>query len=283
MVLPQLRSVLSPPSPDSPTLVFPDTSLTVLRAIVTLLYEGSIITSHHIMAEVLATLKNLGMDPDKFTKVSFILIIFKSISLLLVQTFLTIFEPRNAQQETKKRKRKALKEEEVREEEEHKEKKMKGTITIRRRKARERSHSCQLCDFWCETVKAMSEHTESQHPGQTLLCPFPGCQKQLQSYMKLRTHQHGAKHFVTDHSKEKDSQEAEKSLKLNNNENDEAETETNGAEGGNSSEPGQEEEDSVSRIKLEGGLTGITEIKLSVDQLLDEIDLKPELDDEVKE
>ena len=136
MVLPQLRSVLSPPSPDSPTLVFPDTSLTVLRAIVTLLYEGSIITSHHIMAEVLATLKNLGMDPDKFTKVCVILIIFKSISLLLVQTFLTIFEPRNAQQETKKRKRKAFEEEAVREEEEeHKEKKMKkGTITIRRRK-----------------------------------------------------------------------------------------------------------------------------------------------------
>merc|ERR1712150_21410 len=130
-------------------------------------------------------------------------------------------------------------------EEEEEDEKEKGKK--RRRKAREKSHRCQLCQFWCETVKAMSEHTELQHPGKTLRCPFPGCQKELQSYMKLRSHQHSAKHFLTDHSKEKVSQDPEKSFKLNNNENDEAGTETNATVGGKCLELGKEEDDSVSK------------------------------------
>ena len=68
--------------------------------------------------------------------------------------------------------------------------------------------------------------------------------------MKLRTHQHTAKHFLTDHNnkeKEKDSRDPEKSLKLNNNENDEAGAGTKTTKGGKSTEPGQEEDDPVSR------------------------------------
>ena len=273
MVLPLLRGVVPPllRDMDSPTVVFPDTSVTVLRAIVTLFYEGTIITTQHITSDVLTTLKNLGIDPDRLTKVgfNFNLLILKSISLLLVQTFLTIFEPRivleglsSAQHETKKKKRKASKEAEGEKENGKK----------RRRKGRERSHSCQLCEFWCETVKAMSEHTESQHPGETLHCPYPGCQRQLESYMKLRTHQHYAKHFITDYNKEKDSQDVEKSFKLNNNENAEAGTETNATEGEKSLEPLQEEDQ-----------TGTTEVNLSTGQPSDELDVKPEFADEAKE
>ena len=66
---PLLNSVVSPLELDCPTVVFPGTSVTVLQAIVTLIYEGSTITSKHIMSEVLATMENLGIDPDKFSKV----------------------------------------------------------------------------------------------------------------------------------------------------------------------------------------------------------------------
>ena len=54
-MLPQLRSVVSPVLQDCPSLLFPDTSLTVLQAIVT-----------------------LGIDSDKFTKVGFSIISLKS-------------------------------------------------------------------------------------------------------------------------------------------------------------------------------------------------------------
>ena len=203
------------------------------------------------------------------------MLILTSIPLLHVQSFLTIFEQRkvleglsSAQHETKKKKRKATKEAEGEKENGKK----------RRRKGRERSHSCQLCEFWCETVKAMSEHTESQHPGQTLHCPYPGCQKQLESYMKLRTHQHYAKHFITDHNKEKDSRDVEKSFKLNNNENAEAGSETNATEGEKSSEPLQEEDQTgTTEVNLS------TKLKLSTDQPSDEVDVKHEVDDEAKE
>ena len=66
-----LRSVVSPLDLDCLTVVFPDTSVTVLQAIVTLFYEGIVITSQHITSEVLATIKNLGIDPDQFSKVGF--------------------------------------------------------------------------------------------------------------------------------------------------------------------------------------------------------------------
>ena len=98
----------------------------------------------------------------------------------------------------------------------------------------------------------MSEHTESQHPGETLHCPFPGCQFQRPSFMKVRTHQHQAKHFIiADHSKEKESQEAGKTCEFNSNENDEAGTETiaTGEKEGLESE--QEGEDADSRVELE--------------------------------
>ena len=121
----------------------------------------------------------------------------------------------------------------------------------------------------------MSEHTELQHPGQTLRCPFPGCKKQLQSFMKLRTHQHTAKHFLTDHNKEKDSRDVEKSFKFNNNENDGAGEETNATEGEKSSEPVQEEEDQPG--------TTPTEPNLCTDLPSDELNVKPEFDDEVKD
>ena len=89
VVLPLLSSEILPLDLDSPTLVFPGTSVTALQAIVTLFYEGSIITSQQITTEVLTTLENLGIDPDKFTKnkVGFRLIIFKSSSLLLCLVF----------------------------------------------------------------------------------------------------------------------------------------------------------------------------------------------------
>ena len=69
MLLPLLTGVVSPPHLDCPTVLFPDTSVSVLQAIVCLFYEGSVIASQQITAEVLTTLENLGMDPDKFTKV----------------------------------------------------------------------------------------------------------------------------------------------------------------------------------------------------------------------
>ena len=70
-MLPLLGSLVSPLLQDSPSLLFPDTSVAVLQAMVTLFYEGSIITSQQITAEVLSTLKNLGIDPDKFSEVRF--------------------------------------------------------------------------------------------------------------------------------------------------------------------------------------------------------------------
>ena len=69
VMLPLLGSLVSPRLQDSPSLLFPETSVAVLQAIVTLFYEGSIITSQQITAEVLSTLKNLGIDPDKFSEV----------------------------------------------------------------------------------------------------------------------------------------------------------------------------------------------------------------------
>ena len=63
-----LRSVVSPLDLDCLTVVFPDTSVTVLQAIVSLFYEGIVITSQHITSEFLATIKNLGIDPDQFSK-----------------------------------------------------------------------------------------------------------------------------------------------------------------------------------------------------------------------
>ena len=71
MVLPLLTGVVSPPHLDCPTVLFPDTSVSVLQAIVCLLYEGSVIASQQITAEVLTTLENLGIDPDKVSKVGF--------------------------------------------------------------------------------------------------------------------------------------------------------------------------------------------------------------------
>ena len=68
-MLPLLRSVVSPLELDCPTVMFPDTSVTVLQAIVALFYEGSVITSQQISEEVLATLENLGIDPDNYSKV----------------------------------------------------------------------------------------------------------------------------------------------------------------------------------------------------------------------
>ena len=82
MVLPLLSDVVSPLHLDSPTILFPETSVSVLRAIVSLFYEGIVITSQQITAEVLRTLKNLGFDPDRFTKVQVWLIISKLIPLL---------------------------------------------------------------------------------------------------------------------------------------------------------------------------------------------------------
>ena len=166
---------------------------------------------------------------------------------------------------TKKRKRKVSKEEEDGEEEEEerdqniKKRKRKVSkeeedgdrdwkdedqkIKKRKRKVRERSHNCQLCDFWCETVKVMAEHTELQHPGETLYCPFPGCLVQRNNYMKLRSHQHNAKHFIINLNKERNRQDVEKSVKLNNNEDDETGTENNSTAGVKSFKPGPVDED----------------------------------------
>ena len=76
-MLPHLKNVVSPLLQDCPSLVFPDTSLTVLQAILTLCYEGTMISSQQIIVEVLGAMKNLGIDPDKFTKVGFAIISFK--------------------------------------------------------------------------------------------------------------------------------------------------------------------------------------------------------------
>ena len=55
--------------------------------------------------------------------------------------------------------------------------------------------------------------------------------------MKVRTHQHQAKHFIiADHSKEKESQEPGKTCEFNSNENDDAGTEINTSGGENISE-----------------------------------------------
>ena len=70
-MLPLLSSVVSPLELDCPTVMFPDTSVTVLQAIVALFYEGSVITSQQIFEEVLATLENLGIDADNYSKVGF--------------------------------------------------------------------------------------------------------------------------------------------------------------------------------------------------------------------
>ena len=77
-MLPHLKNVVSPLLQDCPSLVFPDTSLTVLQAILTLFYEGTMISSQQIIVEVLGAMKNLGIDSDKFTKVGFTIISFKS-------------------------------------------------------------------------------------------------------------------------------------------------------------------------------------------------------------
>ena len=69
VLLPLLPGVVPPPHLDCPTVLFPDTSVCVLRAIVSLFYEGTVITSQQVTAEVLTTLENLGIDPDSFTKV----------------------------------------------------------------------------------------------------------------------------------------------------------------------------------------------------------------------
>ena len=102
----------------------------------------------------------------------------------------------------KKRKRKVSQDEEDGDKDwkEEKDEKTKK----RKRKVRERSHNCQLCDFWCETVKIMAEHTELQHPEETLYCPFPGC------LVQLRTHQHNGQHFITNLNKERNRQDVEK-------------------------------------------------------------------------
>ena len=101
----------------------------------------------------------------------------------------------------------------------------------RKKKGRETSQNCQLCEFQCKTVKAMSEHCHLQHPGQTLHCPFPACQIQRTNYMKLRTHQHATKHFITkdlsNHKNEND--QGEKSFQLNNNERKENVNESGGS------------------------------------------------------
>ena len=77
-MLPQLRSVVFPLLQDCPSIVFSDTSLTVLQAILTLFYEGTMISSQQIIVEVLGAMKNLGINSDKFTKVGFTMISFKS-------------------------------------------------------------------------------------------------------------------------------------------------------------------------------------------------------------
>ena len=77
-MLPQLRSVVFPLLQDCPSIVFSDTSLTVLQAILTLCYEGTMISSQQIIVEVLGAMKNLGIDSDKFTKVGFTIISFKT-------------------------------------------------------------------------------------------------------------------------------------------------------------------------------------------------------------
>ena len=81
VVLPLLPDVVSPLHLDSPTLLFPETSVSVLRAIVSLFYEGTVITSQEITSEVLTTMINLGLDPEKFSKVDltecFVFILFK--------------------------------------------------------------------------------------------------------------------------------------------------------------------------------------------------------------
>ena len=77
-MLPQLRSVVFPLLQDCPSIVFSDTSLTVLQAILTLFYEGTMISSQQIIVEVLGAMKNLGIDSDKFTKVGFTIISFKT-------------------------------------------------------------------------------------------------------------------------------------------------------------------------------------------------------------
>ena len=67
---------------------------------------------------------------------------------------------------------------------------------MRKRKQRETSHSCQLCHYICKTVKMMTEHTNSQHQGETFQCPYPGCCFQKESYRQIRKHQHNNKHFT---------------------------------------------------------------------------------------
>ena len=102
--------------------------------------------------------------------------------------------------------------------------------------------------------------------------------------MKLRTHQHNGngQHFITNLNKERNRQDVEKSLKLNNNEDDEDGTENNTTAGEKSSKPGPVEEDADSEVKLEDANVETTEIKVSPEQPLDELDLRLEEDDEVK-
>ena len=146
--------------------------------------------------------------------------------------------PEVLSQETKRRKRKVPKEEE------------KGKVKKRGRKAREESQTCQLCDFSCQTVKDMSDHSESEHPGETLKCPFPGCRFQRQNYMKVRIHQYTAKHFIiADHNQERVSQDAKKTFEFNSNENDEAGSEAIATEEKKTLDSFQKEEDSESRIE----------------------------------
>ena len=103
--------------------------------------------------------------------------------------------------------------------------------------------------------------------------------------MKLRTHQHNGngQHFITNLNKERNRQDVEKSVKLNNNEDDETGTENNSTAGVKSSKPGPVEEDADSEVKSEdANVAGTTEIKVSPEQPLDELDLRLEEDDEVK-
>ena len=63
-MLPQLRSVF-PLLQDCPSIVFSDTSLTVLQALLMLFYEGTMISSQQIIVEGLGTMMILTSLPLK--------------------------------------------------------------------------------------------------------------------------------------------------------------------------------------------------------------------------
>lgn len=209
VVLPWLRSVLSPLDQDSPTVVFPDTSVSALQAMVTLFYEGSIITSQLITSEVLATMKNLGIDPDKFSK--------KLITISEPRVSLEQLSPVITREIKMTRKKEVSKKSGSLED---------GLLYSSGRKRR----SC---------VKLGGDEEGRDTEGEK------GNKRRKKtresSHMVLRSRQNAAKHFITDDSKEKASKDAETSFGFNNNEND-GEENVNEATGASEASEASEDE-----------------------------------------